>query len=155
MATIGSISSGTLRPEDLIPAFVGALDSIARETADARTTDALDKLIAKIEGRMKRASYFDSDRAADDLETLTQELEAHAPPFCYFGSHPGDGADFGFWIAWDSIEDAGRSGELVKVDAGDEWPETARDAEYVLEVTDHGNATLFSALTKEELWSVV
>ena len=160
-ATLGSVSSATLRTEDLIPAFIDALDSVkdALSTSgnpeNAKAVAALDSLLGKIERRSAKAGYFESDRAQDDLESLTQELEAFAPPLTYFGSHEGDGADFGFWISWDSISEAEHSGELIRVNAGDEWPESAADAEYVLEVTDHGNATLFSALTKAEIWSIV
>ena len=32
----------------------------------------------------------------------------------YFGSHEGDGADFGFWICWDHIGEDIESGELIE-----------------------------------------
>lgn len=153
---IGSISTGTLRTEDLLPVFFDTLTSIKDNLcADNPDVRAMIKLLARIEARMDKASYYTSGKAEEDLEALTEELESYAPPYTHFGSHEGDGADFGFWISWDSIEEAARDGELVKVDAGDEWPASAADAQFVLEVNDHGNATLFSALTKEEVWSVV
>jgi hypothetical protein len=165
--SIGSISSGTHRLEDLIPAYVSALDDIADDLAtsgeadNARMSGKIHDTCAEIEDRMYdddsnvREEYFESEEATYDLETLTDLLGEFAPPFCYFGAHEGDGADFGFWLSRDALDEAEHDGEVVKVAAGDEWPQTAADAEYVLEVTDHGNITLFSALTKKELWSLV
>ena len=41
------------------------------------------------------------DCESDRFETLQESC----PPFVYFGTHPGDGADFGFWPDIDSIRE--------------------------------------------------
>jgi hypothetical protein len=48
-------------------------------------------------------AWWDSDDVMYLLEDLFDALNDHAPIGCYFGSHPGDGSDFGYW-AHDEIE---------------------------------------------------
>lgn len=110
---LGSVSSGTLRNEDLIPAFLEKLKEI---------TGGCPR-VEEIEARMEEQGdeYFECDDAFEDLEDLINDLGNYAPPYTFFGTHEGDGADFGFWIAHDSIAEDRQSGELK---AGDETPET-------------------------------
>lgn len=92
----GTISHGTLRYVDLIPTFLDEL--IARESpfrVDLRDIE----LICKI-----RRSSSDSDLSEQELEhtgellyELVEALNEVAPPNCYFGTHEGDGSDFGYW----------------------------------------------------------
>lgn len=171
LVTLGSVICGTHRNEDLIPAFVDALDDIRERLAAPGTTTeepaalaervkmvaGLDNVLGGIEKRMEAEGYFESEDADWDLnEILFPILDQHAPPFCYFGSHEGDGADFGFWISWDAIEDACHDGSILRVRAGDTWRDgnLTEEVEFVLEVTDHGNASLFTC-GGEEVWSVV
>lgn len=116
-AELGSISCGTLRPEDLIPAFVDALDSLREElSAPGATTELpvdtmarasrvgrIDDLLGAIERRMESNGYYESEEAGYDLEKLTEALNEFAPPNAYFGAHWGDGADFGFWPSEDAV----------------------------------------------------
>jgi hypothetical protein len=102
----GTISEGTLKPEDLVPRFAEALairlDELdAEQQARGRSKSgelhrALQDL-EQVELRIDAPDYYDSEDADEDLDWL-QELLAHfAPPGHWFGAHPGDGADFGFW----------------------------------------------------------
>ncbi len=87
---VGSISTGTLRPQDLIPTFWCALDIIDREAARVLYTSRIDL-------RGEDDPWWDSEEAGSLLDELIDALNEHAPPYCYFGAHEGDGADFGFW----------------------------------------------------------
>jgi len=85
-----SVSHGTLRDEDLIPAFEGILD-IAGVEYDRPV--AVDKLL---EGQPL------TDHEAEEVscylnETLFDLLNDITPEGTCFGAHPGDGSDFGFW----------------------------------------------------------
>ncbi|CAG0985818.1 hypothetical protein PHYC_02017 [Phycisphaerales bacterium] len=121
---IGSIISGTLRPEDLATAFADELESLdvsGRYRAlvgESRTLDA------------------DSDEGAEVLGDLEQGLNDLAPPYCYFGAHPGDGADFGYWVDLDAIERDRREGSLP---SGDSLPADGSSIGHYLHVSDHGN----------------
>lgn len=78
------------------------------------------------------------------MDTLSETC----PPYIYFGAHPGDGSDFGYWIDWDAIEEDRYSGDLP---SGDECPTGHRGA--FLQVNDHGNCTLL--IDGKEAWSCV
>jgi hypothetical protein len=102
----GSVISATMRPEDLIPAFLDALDAIKEAfSLDASVPEAdrvetiarLDAEMGRIEQRMQSPGYWDGEDVNWDLEFLFDELDNFAPDGCYFGAHPGDGADYGFW----------------------------------------------------------
>ena len=139
-APIGSVSTGTMRNEDLIPCFMDVLKHLDKKRHD--------EIVKEFDYNSEDADYLIN-------EDLHDALNECAAPFCYFGSHEGDGADYGFWVAWDSIEDACRTGEILKVNAGDKWPNPLpEETEYVLAVTNHGNGTLHT-ITGEEIWSVV
>jgi hypothetical protein len=144
-APIGSVSHGTLRPEDLVPEFLYLLRQL-----DRQRHDELLRLYADPDGEID----YDSEAAHELMHTLHDALNEHAPPYCYFGAHEGDGADFGFWISREALDDAVHSGEVLMIDASDEWPELPQGCECVAEVTDHGNLTLYNRRGKE-LWAVV
>lgn len=163
-APIGSVSSDTMRPEDLIPAFISALDDIkeqlslsakrGEELEAVNRVAEIDDFLAKIERRMEDELYYEGEEADHDLDELFEKLDEFAPPYCYFGAHEGDGACYGFWVSWDAIEDGRREGIIFKIDAGDEWMDLLPEGtEYVLEVNDHGNAALY-AVDGMEIWSV-
>ena len=172
--SIGSVSHATMRPEDLIPAFVDCVQSIIDdlqtsaprdfETCEetkrevARLTDTLADIESRIyrsddDGGEERADYWDSDDANYDLETLFDLLNEYAPPYCYFGAHPGDGSDYGFWPAED-VEREVQDNDGLVVDDTSEVPSDYSGE--VLHINDHGNATLYSAHNGEltEIWSI-
>lgn len=100
---IGTIIHGTMRAQDLIPAFADALDrySVGSKNADliamARAIDW--SLVADHpEWRFGAEEPWRFWLNANDiLEALFDRLDELAPAESYFGAHPGDGADYGFW----------------------------------------------------------
>ena len=105
----GSVSHATLRNEDLIPTFLQTLDSIIEDLRvgtdeDKILAEQVAEEIAEIEADLEsKPDYFKSEGADHDLQTLMMELDTLAPDGYYFGAHPGDGADIGFW----PVEDEG------------------------------------------------
>lgn len=96
-AEIGSVSSGTMRPEDLIPAFINTLEYLADGSTDLTLT-----ITSRIEFADEDENcydYYASDVSGFDLAELFDALSGYAPDGCYFGANPGDGADYGFWQA--------------------------------------------------------
>lgn len=160
-ASLGSVSSGTLRPEDLIPCFVELLNELKEQESLSKSPNkdlysSLDDVLGPMERRIELDGYYESEESNHDLDWLFGLLDAYAPPFSYFGAHVGDGCDYGFWLSEDSVMDAIHDGDILKLDAGDEWPtELPAGCYYVLEVTDHGNMTLFDASNRREIWGVV
>ena len=107
---IGSISSGTMQPEDLIRAFMDALDDIREEIASPGPTtqsadetewrkgevSRIDNVLGRIEQNMGGLiSYYETKDCMDDLNDLTELLEGFAPPMCYFGTH--EAVNGGWW----------------------------------------------------------
>ena len=88
-ATIGTVSHGTMRNEDLLSSFARELE---RLTTDYRTRSELE-LIQDADA----VTDFDSEHASEIVQALFNALDDHSPEDCYFGAHEGDGSDFGFW----------------------------------------------------------
>jgi hypothetical protein len=75
------------------------------------------------------------------------------------GFHENAEGHFGFWPDISMLdEDARCRNGVVKVSAGDPWPPLwppqGDHIEFVMEVNDHGNVTLFNR-RRRELWSCV
>lgn len=86
----GSISTGTLRSEDLIPVFAATL----RELVGKTITSYEASIIKEAEGSLEELTPDEQDELVGILQDA---LDDRAPVGLYFGSHKGDGADFGFW----------------------------------------------------------
>lgn len=140
-AELGTVISGTMRTQDLIPAFTEKLKELdeAGEYTD---------LIHDCEHYKK---FTPEEQACMLNEELFDALNNFAPPYCHFGSNPGDGSDYGFWVSENIEEDFDglRVSDLSEV-----------DEEYVGEVllvNDHGNMTLYYKCPYgfHEIWAVV
>ena len=145
---LGSISTGTLRPEDLIPAFNNALTQIH----DGHYCD-IDEMMNDEAGN---AAEFGKQPSNDELQRrvvarLMDELQDACPPFVYFGTHEGDGADFGFWPDMDRLEEEMRS-TTSDFQADNCW--TLADDGVIVNVSDHGNVTVMD-MERNVIWSVV
>lgn len=139
---IGTIIHGTMRIEDLVPALIDALRSVSPTTADTMQAE------------------FDTCKSDEDrdyflYETLFDAMDEYCLPFTYFGSHPGDGCDYGVWPV--DIDDACQFSECIKIEAGDELPPVG-ELVAVFAITDHGNVTCYVPDDNDqwkEVWSIV
>lgn len=149
---IGSVSSGTMREEDLIPRFMDALEELNPDKAKALMSEYAPMLERLDTDQLTEEDFEECSYLLN--EVLFDALNAEAPAYFYFGSHPGDGADYGFWLGEDTAQEVRDNGGLVVSDTS-EVPEDF-DGE-VLHVNDHGNCTLYSAQSGKltEIWSVV
>lgn len=149
---IGSVSHGTLRPEDLIPAFLDVYEEL--------DVFAADRFKADMETDLQGVEEEDkADMESEIVNELFDRLDAFSPPYFYFGAHPGDGADFGFWFDSESFERAVADHEVYKTDETPEWERAdwsmlEVEPEYIAVVTDHGNVTLYT-MNGEEVWAIV
>lgn len=172
---MGSVSCATMREEDLIPTFCYELQGLARQTGilPAKTRRQHAKLVREIEKRMHSENsvlsddYYASEDSGYDLESLFDALGEYAGPYFYFGAHPGDGADYGFWLSesWDdefSVPTFVNGGnvwdfgvEKIKVSDLSDIPVWFRGD--VAVVNDHGNVTLYvkTSRTLREVWALV
>ena len=130
---LGSISTGTLRPEDLAVSFFDAANDRAENMGDRAVLERLAEIesLLWLDGELTA----DNDTLSDCVDELTEILDSLAAPYTYFGAHEGDGADFGFWPCWDSID------ELQKFD---DFPDTLPGDDFVV-VNDHGNVSVYGA----------
>lgn len=137
-AQFGSISNGTMRAEDLCDTFAWELSTLARRAGRIREFSKL----------IKEARTEPDDDVVNDLFDALQEF---APPYGYFGAHPGDGSDYGFWMYGDMQSDF----DGLQVSDTSEVPRGYSGE--VLHVNDHGNMTLYRYARGRayEVWGVV
>lgn len=83
-----SISHGTMRSEHLIPEFLGVLKIYAPDKYDAYVKENPEVL---------DLNGLDDETMGYIVEELFDALNDIAPEGTYFGAHPGDGSDYGFW----------------------------------------------------------
>jgi hypothetical protein len=92
------VSEGTLRPVDLIPKYLDALNELAPEACQRAQTPACGfQIVPSYALEDKSHEWWGSELAYEALECLTESLSEHAPEGFEFGANEGDGACFGFW----------------------------------------------------------
>jgi len=144
-AHVGSISTATLRPEDLLSTFLSELEGLALLSEGILSMPEnfpLRDSIAAVVGDAQDCFTEDGETLSEDgesnapevLEALQDTLSLFAPPYCYFGAHLGDGADFGFWPNYEEID------ELPTVEDSDGAKALGEDCKAV---NDHGNVTVY------------
>lgn len=95
---VGSVTRGTLKPEDLLTAFYEHL-----QVMDGQRASEIRKEYANVFESLPQLCNETKDGqrllmdAGECLQALHDALNANAPEGLLFGSHPGDGSDFGFW----------------------------------------------------------
>jgi len=175
---LGSISTGTLRPEDLLPVFADALDSLDCKQFYAKVGPSSLDLYYPSElvfSAYRCRNYYHEETLGsnptieDDAtylinEELPNALQAHCPPFVYFGSLPGDDADFGFWPDMDSLTEAMQNMGMASEYDEERLPvnENAiawctahwKENNVIVQVSDYGNVTVMD-MERNVLWSLV
>lgn len=147
--SIGTISHGTLRTEDLLEAFADELERLegAPNSLTLAVTGLLDEEDHDSDDWIERASYMVNEQLFDALNEF-------APAHTYFGTLEGDGSDFGFWPDAGSFPDCEvhytvEPGPLAQESA---WVDLS--CQIYVQVNDHGNVTV-SELRGKEIWSAV
>lgn len=89
---VGTVIWGTSRMRHILPALLEELE----RHAPAKAQEILSSYpeIGEAEGG---DDFWVSEVADDALWALEDALNEVAPRGFYFGTHPGDGTDFGFW----------------------------------------------------------
>ena len=94
----GTVSHGTMRPQDLIPAFLDALAEVWPDAYEGYMAAPFPPIPAYVTDEGDSSEWWDSEDAAFLLEALFDQLDEAAPADHYFGAHPSDGSDYGFWL---------------------------------------------------------
>jgi hypothetical protein len=155
---VGSISTGTMRAEDLVPEFLDALESVDAKRAKSYRWANRKTLHFLAEDRVRPYTEQEQEDLTEQvgycLDELFDILDEYVPDYCSFGSHPGDGADYGVWIDHDAVDMARSDGELLAVESTSEVLEKLGDGERVprgiLVISDHGNMTLYTLTVELE-----
>jgi hypothetical protein len=96
----GTVSHGTLQSNHLISAFVAVVEQLLtdRATDAANEVEAAASIRAQLDLVAKlQPEAIDDEAGLDAVDYLLGALNYLAPAGYYFGAHPGDGSDFGFW----------------------------------------------------------
>jgi hypothetical protein len=127
--TLGSVIHATLRPEDLLGAFLFALEDAGSSKASRFNAELIElgfgHSMCGVCGMGNREEWpegFDDDTAQEIIADMMDALNDIAPDGYYFGAHPGDGSDFGFWECeeW-SVSDIRYAGNLgtLEIESGE------------------------------------
>lgn len=86
-----SVSHSTLRPQDLIPAF---LDVLINTPEYLQLKNFVPSYVLENDDD----GWWDSEECSYFVnEELIDTISSYSPEGYYFGAHIGDGSDFGFW----------------------------------------------------------
>lgn len=172
---LGTISHGTMRVQDTMPALLSALDGIRLSAKDRRTCDDVQQCLDEWIAADDKATDSDNPADADYLmlaahishlememnETLIPLAQEYVPDYCGIGSHPGDGSDLGVWVCDELLDDTtqGSYDGYCFRSTESPWPSPglSLDHSHWLQINDHGNATLYrrSGSRWTECWSIV
>ena len=152
---LGSISTGTLRTEDLMDAVIGEVEYlfgprlINPPTQPVKNWGEMSAALRKAYTDARTVTDYDSDDAGYILDELIDALNEYAPAHVSLGMHPGDGADLGWWPTdfdgCDTVTIYPFRGERTFVDT---------ECKLFVEINDHGNTTV-KQLGGDVIWATV
>jgi hypothetical protein len=149
---IGSYSEGTLKVDDLVYAFLYALDSVDHEQAEKLKAGHPERFGEEVE-----EDAWEDESASWFLDTLDSALNSHCAPYTFFGTSEGDGASFGVWPDLDMLREDMDAGEVLDFDQTNR--EDYRPGQLLAQISDHGNVELYEVnedgATLTCLWAVV
>ena len=96
MKTNESLIHGTMNPADLIPTFLAALREVNEAAAAKLMSDPCNQDVF-YDRATGHSNWAETEEARWLLDELFDALDAEAPVGFYFGAHPGDGSDYGWW----------------------------------------------------------
>ncbi len=115
--------------------------------------------------RASSSAISEYEDAGDDPEALQafvegsgqDALQAYCLPFMLFCL--ASSGEYGFWPDIEGLEHSAQSKDsVIKVNAGDAWPplwtSSGLEVQFIMEVNDHGNVTLYNR-RRREVWSCV
>jgi methyl-accepting chemotaxis protein len=93
-----TVSHGTLRTTDLLQSFASEAESVADNNPDLdhEQSKALRDLANEAYALIENGNA-DSETGSEVVGELQDALSSAAPEGWWFGTHPGDGSDFGYW----------------------------------------------------------
>lgn len=91
-----SVSSGTMRTQDLLPVFLSTTRVVAPAVYEQLMTGPFGYIPAFAMDDDDSDWWVSAD-ADYKLEELFDVLTEYAPDGFYFGAHQGNGSDYGFW----------------------------------------------------------
>jgi hypothetical protein len=94
---LGTVSHGTMNPEHLIPVLTDVLEDLVQRSDWCGAQHHRDTFVSIIWDAREALDDDDAERASDAVGLLFDALDGFAPEGAYFGAHPGDGSDYGFW----------------------------------------------------------
>ena len=92
----GTIIHGTLRLQDVIPALFDELRNVNPVGYGQLITSNV-SIPAYVYDEGDDSDWWSTEDAQWLFEALFDALDECAPDGYYFGVHPGDGSDFGYW----------------------------------------------------------
>lgn len=99
----GSIIHGTGRNEDLIPSYMSIIFRNDRKKGRLLLRNYPNLAIAMADSLCgEDNTWWESGEATELRSELEDILNEYAPENHYFGSHPGDNSDMGYWESEDN-----------------------------------------------------
>lgn len=95
---VGSVSWGTMRAQDVLPAIMGVLRDYHPQGYDAVCDAIAEDLGVEYDDLdSEHDAWYSGEMSYIINETAWDAMGEIAPKDHYFGAHVGDGADYGFW----------------------------------------------------------